>query len=260
MDRHPPSGIAAPTKENILPNELMQGANQALAAGGAATVAVSWGSTPDDLDVACFLVRADDKVPSDAWMVFYNQPASPGNAVRLQTSPKAVAFELNLDALPAEIVRCCFTATLDGTASTVAAIGGLAVRALAGDAELRFLPTQLGNERALMLVDLYRHDGGWRLRAVAQGFNGGLAPLARHFGVSVEEDAGRPPAPQAAPVPQPPSPAPAPAVNLGKVTLAKPTQSTPVQLAKKRTARSSISRCGSTGPRRSISTCTPSIA
>jgi tellurite resistance protein TerA len=219
-------------------HELMQGANQGLAAGGSVKMIVSWTRSPDDLDVACFLVGADGKVPSDDWMVFYNQPASPGRAVRLQADGKTVTFQIDLDALPAHIARCCFTATLDG-AGTVAAIEGLTVGALVADTEVRFVPGQLGNERALMMVDVYRHASAWKMRAVAQGFNGGLAPLARHFGVSVAEDAGRS-APAAAP-PQAQAPRAAPAVTpvsagpvrLGKVTLDKPAQSTPVNLGKR---------------------------
>jgi len=220
-----------------LANELMQGANQALASGGPVKITVTWTRSPEDLDVACFLVGADGKVPSDDWMVFYKQPASPGSAVRLQTDGNTVSFQIDLDALPAHIARCCFTATLDG-ATTVAAIEGLKIRAHAGGTEIESVPTQLGNERALMMVDVYRHGGAWKIRAVAQGFNGGLAPLARHFGVSVEEDAGRlPPAPSPT---QAEAPRPLPAtsqdasgkVRLGKVMLDKPAQSTPINLGK----------------------------
>ena len=61
--------------------------------------------------------------------------------------------------------------------------------------------------------ELYRRAGQWKFRAVGQGFNGGLAPLARSFGIDVADEA-------AAPAPPPPPP-PAP-VRLEKVTLEKP--------------------------------------
>ncbi len=219
--------------------QLSQGGNCPLAPGGGASIAVSWDSSPSDLDVACFVLKADGKVASDDWMVFYNQPQAPGNVVKLAGGANAVTFRIQLDALPATVERCCFTATLDG-ASTVAEIKGLTLRASAGGTELVFNPVGLGAEKALMVAELYRHSSGWKVRAVAQGFNGGLAPLARHFGVTVEEDAGRapPPAPAVKPAPAPaPAPTPGPTVNLRKITLDKPTQSTPIQLAKKADGR-----------------------
>ncbi len=46
----------------------------------------------------------------------------------------------------------------------------------------------LTTERALVLGELYRRSGGWRLRAVGQGWQGGLADLATDYGVSIAND------------------------------------------------------------------------
>lgn len=202
--------------------ELKQGANHLLATGGKATVTVSWVNSPGNVDVACFMLGADGKVASDDWMVFYNQPAAPGNLVRMNLVEKTATFQIDLDSLPESISRCCFTTTLDG-GGAVGAIEGLVLCASGTGDTVRVVPAQLGNERALMLADVYRHAGGWKVRAVAQGFDGGLAPLASHFGVVIEEAAD-----SAAP-PEPPKPP----VNLGKVTLDKPAQSAPINLGKK---------------------------
>ncbi|WP_036269126.1 TerD family protein, partial [Methylocaldum szegediense] len=78
-------------------------------------------------------------------------------------------------------------------------------------ARFSFTGADFAEERALMLLEIYRKDGIWRLCALGQGFNGGLAALVRHFGGEV--------APEAAP-PAPPKP-PAPPVNLSKITLEK---------------------------------------
>lgn len=43
-------------------------------------------------------------------------------------------------------------------------------------------------ETAAIAVELYRRDGGWKLRAVGQGYNGGLGALARDFGVTVDDE------------------------------------------------------------------------
>ncbi|MFC7512305.1 TerD family protein [Streptomyces thermocarboxydus] len=42
----------------------------------------------------------------------------------------------------------------------------------------------------LLLAEIYRRGGGWKLRALGQGYADGLAGLARDFGVDVEDDEG----------------------------------------------------------------------
>ena len=40
-------------------------------------------------------------------------------------------------------------------------------------------------EAALVCLEIYRRDGTWRVRAVGQGYEDGLAGLARDLGVDV---------------------------------------------------------------------------
>jgi tellurium resistance protein TerD len=57
----------------------------------------------------------------------------------------------------------------------------------AGDAQL------LGNRRirskqvraAMIFGEIYRNNGEWKFKAVGQGYAGGLAPLARNFGINI---------------------------------------------------------------------------
>jgi tellurite resistance protein TerA len=88
-------------------------------------------------------------------------------------------------------------------------------------------------ETALILAELYQRNGAWKFRVVGQGFNGGLAALAKHLGVEIAEPTPPVPTPTPAPPPTPapapistpaPSPTPSPStssVNLSKVSLTK---------------------------------------
>lgn len=83
-------------------------------------------------------------------------------------------------------------------------------------------------EAAMMVAELYLRNGQWKFRAVGQGFNGGLGPLARSFGIEVDEPEAVPPAPAPATLPAPTTPPavpPVPPISLAKITLdkAKPT-------------------------------------
>ena len=40
-------------------------------------------------------------------------------------------------------------------------------------------------ESAMIFGEVYRNGADWKFRAVGQGFNGGLGPLAKNYGVSV---------------------------------------------------------------------------
>jgi DNA polymerase III subunit epsilon len=40
-------------------------------------------------------------------------------------------------------------------------------------------------ERTMLLAEVYRRNGSWRLRAIGQGYDDGLAELATHHGVTV---------------------------------------------------------------------------
>lgn len=200
--------------------ELQQGGNAAVTAP-CVTVAFDWAlpaGQAADIDPSAYLLRADGKVRGDGDMVFYNQPAGADGAVRF-TPSGAGAFEVDLGALSAEIERVVFCVTLHEAAATertLALIDGAAVTVSEGGAAtLRYRPALSGAaEAAMTFGELYRRAGKWKFRAVGQGFNGGLAPLARSFGIDVADDAPAPPAPPLPPPPPPP-------VRLSKVTLEK---------------------------------------
>jgi stress response protein SCP2 len=167
------------------------------------------------VDVSCFGLDAGERLSDERYMVFYNQPASPEGAVRLDLSGGLARFQLNLDALPASIAKLVFVAAIDG-AQTMRALGA---SALTLGTALRFSwsGADFGDEKAIILAELYRRDGQWRFGAVGQGFNGGLSALLAHFGGTEAS-----PAAALAPAPAPaPAPAAAPRVSLSKITLEK---------------------------------------
>lgn len=174
------------------------------------------------VDSACFGLDAARKLSDERYMTFFNQPASPCGAVRLAGDGR---FDFDLAKLPASIDSLTLTLAIDG-AGTMSKLGScLAILTRGGStaATYAFDGSQFSAERAIMLLELYRKDGQWRLNAVGQGFNGGLDALVTHFGGSVA-DKPAPPSPAApAPSAPPPSPAPAPApqVSLSKITLNK---------------------------------------
>jgi stress response protein SCP2 len=140
------------------------------------------------IDFACFGLDGGGKLSDERYMTFFNQPMTPCGGVGSVTPPGDTAgFSIDLGRLPAAIERLTITAAIDG-AGTMSAIESGHVRFLNGGREaarFSFTGADFAEERALMLLEIYRKDGVWRLCALGQGFNGGLAALVRHFGGEV---------------------------------------------------------------------------
>lgn len=181
------------------------------------------------VDISCFGLDAAQKLSDERYMTFFNQPKTPcgGVAIVPSTGKDSVTFALNLSALPATIDRLVITAAIDGTGTMNQLGAGSYLRFVANGQEssrFNFSGTDFSQEKALMLGELYRKNGEWRFCATAQGFNGGLDALVKHFGGEV----AAPSAPPAKPTSPPPvieAPKvvepPAPKVSLSKVTLQK---------------------------------------
>ncbi|MFE2995607.1 TerD family protein [Nocardia sp. NPDC059246] len=164
-------------------------------------IELGWQSGPGVPDAdASALLLSSGRVRSDADFVFYNQPLHASGAVRhhgKQTGPVIVdALSVHLGRVEPQIDAIVLAASADG--GTFAQFRGLHVRLVdMGGVELaRFDSTDATSETAFVLGELYRRDGGWKFRAVGQGYDSGLAGLATDFGISVDE----------APAPQPNTP------------------------------------------------------
>jgi tellurite resistance protein TerA len=190
-----------------------------------------------EVDASTYLLTAAGKVRGDYDMIFYNQPEGAGGAVRFARGPSGRGgFEIDLASVPAAIERIVFCLTIEeaqARGQTLALLGNaeVAVGPNGAAPTLRFRPALAGaREAAMTFGELYRRNGQWKFRAVGQGFNGGLAPLARSFGIDVADQPAAPAAPNTVAAPPPAASPPAP-VRLTKVTLEKRGQT--VSLEKK---------------------------
>ncbi|WP_327291694.1 TerD family protein [Streptomyces sp. NBC_01198] len=164
-------------------------------------------AAPVRLDVSGLLLTADGKVRSDDDFVFYNQPqGGPGVTHRSGGGSGPDAITVDTEAVPAGVEKIVVTASLDGGGPFAGTTPTATVRnADDGSVLATFTPAGLGPETALVVVEVYRRGGAWKVRAVGQGYANGLAGIATDFGVNVDEPAAPAAAPQAAPQPAPPS-------------------------------------------------------
>ncbi|KOV57243.1 TerD family protein [Streptomyces sp. MMG1121] len=227
-------------------------------------VELGWRSGPGVPDAdASALLLATGKVRSDGDFVFYNQPAHASGAVHHEgkrTAGGQITDTLSVDLARVEgaIERIVLAASADG--GTFGQVPGLYIEVTdtaTGSVVVRFDSPGATAETAFVLGEFYRRQGGWKFRAVAQGYSSGLEGLATDFGITVDEPqhtappaaaapapASMPPVPATPPVPPPPATMPPPPtappaavqapaaqpVRLSKVTLTKAAPS--VSLAK----------------------------
>lgn len=203
--------------------ELQSGQNTTLAQNRF-IAALSWApeSTPLVLEASAYLLGAAGKVAGDAGFLFYGQASVADGAATLDA--RSATFTLDLGRMPAGVERVALALTIEqGTrrGQRFNQLAGLKL-SLTGDPQpIGFaLDTQAMQETAVILGEFYLRNGTWKFRAVGQGFNGGLGPLAKHFGVDISDDPDQT-APAAAPVAAPQPPPPPPPVSLNKITLEK---------------------------------------
>ncbi|MFE6940505.1 TerD family protein [Streptomyces chartreusis] len=159
--------------------------------GAAWTVSAAWRQqTACDVDVVAFAVDGREQVAGDEDFVFYGAPEHPDGTVRLATDgPTEQAVTVNLECLPLEVQRVVIGAAIDG-AATFSDVGAIEITATCGIGAAPAARATLDaatTERTMILAELYRRAEGWRLRAVGQGYDHGLADLARGYGVDIAE-------------------------------------------------------------------------
>ncbi|TDC56534.1 VWA domain-containing protein [Actinomadura sp. KC345] len=169
---------------------IPKGGNTLIAAA-AFDVVMEWNRGPD-ADICVLLLGTDGKVRSDEDFVFYNQPGHPSGAASYTGKSTAGTIRdtvrIDLDRVPADVERLVVGASVDGaTFGRLAGLGLTMAGAGNGGADLVFEVPDATTETAFLLGELYRRNGAWKVRAVGQGYDSGLAGFATEFGVDVGE-------------------------------------------------------------------------
>lgn len=155
-----------------------------------------------DLDASAYLLDADGKVLSDGDFVFYNNLVSPcGSVVHsgdnltggATVASDAEQIKINLSTLSPVVERISICVSIHMAELRQQNFG------MVDDAYIRIvnehdnseiarfdLSEDASIETAMVFGELYRYGAEWKFRASAMGHPGGLAELARNFGVNVE--------------------------------------------------------------------------
>jgi tellurium resistance protein TerD len=152
-----------------------------------------------DLDASAFLLATGDKVRNDLDFIFYNQLKSTDGSVEHTGDNRTGEGDGDDEALKVDLTKV--SADIQKIAIAVTIHEGEARRqnfGMVSNAFIRIVNDQTGREitrfdltedssveTALTFGEVYRHNSEWKFRAVGQGYQGGLGPLARNYGVNI---------------------------------------------------------------------------
>ncbi len=151
-----------------------------------------------DLDSSAFILKSDGKVRNDADFIFYNNlKSSCGSVVHNGDNLTGVGegddetLTIELGKVPAEVDKVTFAVTIheaDARSQNFGMVSKAFIRCIDADTSKEIARYDLSEdssiETAMVFGEIYRLGADWKFKAVGQGFKGGLAPLARSFGVS----------------------------------------------------------------------------
>lgn len=168
------------------------------------TVGLGWDARstdgqPFDLDASCFMLGANGKVRSDSDFIFYNNLKSADGSVEHTGDNRTgegegddEAINIELFKVPADVTKLDIAVTIHEAEQRKQNFG------MVSNAYIRIVNRKTGKEiarydlsedastnTAMIFGELYKHNNEWKFKAVGQGYDGGLGPLAKNFGVNV---------------------------------------------------------------------------
>ena len=193
---------AAPLQHDIiLPqfmNRVQKGQKTALAipAGSGIKAYFGWNlkDARCDMDASAFPVKADGKVPSDAWFVFYGQTESPDESIRLDITngiQEREIIHVDVPHLRTDIERIVFVLTIHEAFVhnlNFSMISDAYIRLTddSGNELVSFQPEEYYPEvTSLTIGELYRYKGQWKFNPVGNGIHKDLAGQCAVYGVEI---------------------------------------------------------------------------
>lgn len=168
------------------------------------TVGLGWDArTTDgsdfDLDASCFMLTERGKVRRDSDFIFYNNLESDCGSVAHMGDNRTGGDDgddeeimVDLTKVPTAVEKLAFTVTIydaDTRNQNFGMVSNAYIRIVnrkTGHEIARFdLSEDASTNTAIIFGEVYRSNNEWKFRAVGQGFDGGLGPLAKNFGVNI---------------------------------------------------------------------------
>ena len=155
------------------------------------------GGSDFDLDASAFLVGSTGKVISSDDFVFYgnlkNKSESVihmGDNLTGEGEGDDEQLKVDLSKVPSSVDRIVFTVTIydaDKRRQNFGQVSNAFIRIVDETNDKELIRYDLGEdfsiETAVVVGEIYRHNGEWKFNAIGSGFQGGLAAICANYGV-----------------------------------------------------------------------------
>jgi len=144
-----------------------------------------------ELVPSAIMCDANGAAVSDEHVVFFNQLATPDDAVRYVTKDDKEQIEVNLSRIPEDVKKIALIVYVDPDIRKPGNFGSVRnAYVRVADREdndiVRYDIPQADIEvTAMVFGEIYNHNGQWKFRAVGQGYKTGLLGVAKDFKVNV---------------------------------------------------------------------------
>ncbi len=157
------------------------------------------GGADFDLDAAAFLLGESGKVNTSDDFVFYGNLKHVSEAVvhmgdnlTGEGDGDDEQILVDLSKVPSNISKIAFTVTIydaDVRRQNFGQVSNAYIRIVDESTGQELIHFDLGEdfsiETAVVVGELYKHNGEWKFNAIGSGFQGGLAALCGNYGVEV---------------------------------------------------------------------------
>ncbi len=153
-----------------------------------------------DLDAAAFMLGSNGKCPTEQEFIFYgNLEHSSGSVKHMGDNLTGEGegddeqIEIDLTMIPSNIEKIAFTVTIydhETRRQNFGQVENAFIRIVdeaTGQELIRYdLGEDFSIETAVVVGELYKHNGYWKFNAIGSGYQGGLAALCASYGIQVE--------------------------------------------------------------------------
>lgn len=152
-----------------------------------------------DLDASAFLLNGQGVAVNDYDFIFYNNLKHPSECV-IHTGDNRTGegdgddeqIIIDFTKIPADIDRISISVTIHDAETRIQNFGQVSnayTRVVNEETNVEMLRYDLTEdysiETALVVCDLYRNGAEWKFNAIGSGFQGGLGPICRQYGLDV---------------------------------------------------------------------------
>ena len=148
-----------------------------------------------DLDASCFMLNENQKIPTDNHFIFYNNLKSPDESI-LHTGDNKTGdgdgddeqIKVDLTKIAHQIKRVVFVVTIHEAITRKQNFGQVEnsfIRMVNEETGKEIAKFDLGEdystETAMIMAEIYLHNGEWKLSAVGTGYNQGLDAIVKRY-------------------------------------------------------------------------------